>query len=819
MRNTTRHTVFAMAFFALLSFLPACDNPTDDSGDRSASSGVVITLEFPDGYSVDRQTGEVFSTSSATANSAPAYVTSVTLTISGEGIDPLVMDVSLQTGQVQGLIPSGTYTFTIVVKTTYNDTFTGSTVAELGPGTTKEINISLDVNAPPSFTGSLTVSNTAPAKREQVTLTATATDPDPDDVLTYSWSGGGGVIGGSGPSVGWRATKSGTYRVSVTVTDGHGGRIEASATITVVNHAPVISSVTASNTAPAVSDVITLICTATDLDNDPLAYSWSDGLGWTGAGATTPYTVTVAGAITLTCTVDDGDINGTTTASVGINGANPFPGAPTGVTVIPVQWGNLNVTWNPVAGAISYTVYWSTTPGTGMAGTAITGLTTPAHAHLNVSVGPYYYVVTATDAIGESPPSLEATGMARWTRQPGTVGNDNVCDSKIDAAGNIYVAGSTTGGMDGNVNKGLTDIFISKYDTNGVRQWTVQPGSTADDSCGGVAVDSFGNVYAGGYTTGSFEGQPPIGGAQDIILIKYNSAGIKQWAVQFGSTAGEVFGHIGVDATGNAYVTGQSYGASINGVVNPDPPYGDVWISKYNTTGAHQWTVFQGSPLWDVPYAIAVDSVGNSYVTGRTSSNYAGNANAGGAWPYYDVFVTKFDTNGNPIWARQRGTTSTGEYGVAIAVDTAGNVYVGGLTQVGLDGNAYLGGVYDAFLMKFTSAGAWQWTRQLGTAGDDIIYGIDASFAGSVYVTGLTTGNLDGVVNNGGQDAFISTYTPTGVWGGLTYLHGTAANNVGSEISVDATGNIYLSGNTTGALDGNPFMGGTGDVFITKVLK
>ena len=81
MTHNVRHTLFAMAFFVLFVFLPACDNPTDDSGDRSASSGVVITLEFPDGYSVDRQTGEVFSTSSATANSAPAYVTSVTLTI------------------------------------------------------------------------------------------------------------------------------------------------------------------------------------------------------------------------------------------------------------------------------------------------------------------------------------------------------------------------------------------------------------------------------------------------------------------------------------------------------------------------------------------------------------------------------------------------------------------------------------------------------------------------------------------------------------------------------------------------------------------
>ena len=89
------------------------------------------------------------------------------------------------------------------------------------------------------------------------------------------------------------------------------------------------------------------------------------------------------------------------------------------------------------------------------------------------------------------------------------------------------MTGSTEGGLDGNTNSGEEDIVLIKYNSSGTKQWTKQLGTSSDDSGNGVSTDSSGNIYVTGYTKGGLDGNTNSD-KSDIILIKYNSSGTKQ---------------------------------------------------------------------------------------------------------------------------------------------------------------------------------------------------------------------------------------------------------------------------------------------------
>ena len=96
-----------------------------------------------------------------------------------------------------------------------------------------------------------------------------------------------------------------------------------------------------------------------------------------------------------------------------------------------------------------------------------------------------------------------------------------------DSSGNVYVAGHTFGGLDGNSSAGERDLFVVKYDSSGTKQWTRQLGTSSGDYAEGVATDSSGNVYVTGYTTGGLDGNSSSGD-YDLFVVKYDSSGNKQ---------------------------------------------------------------------------------------------------------------------------------------------------------------------------------------------------------------------------------------------------------------------------------------------------
>ena len=120
-----------------------------------------------------------------------------------------------------------------------------------------------------------------------------------------------------------------------------------------------------------------------------------------------------------------------------------------------------------------------------------------------------------------------SSGTKQWTQQLGTSSNDYGRGVAVDSSDNIYVTGYTEGGLDNNTNSGDTDIFLVKYNSSGTKQWTKQLGTESRDHGYGIVKDSSDNIYVTGYTEGGLDGNTNSG-AYDLFLVKYNSDGVLQ---------------------------------------------------------------------------------------------------------------------------------------------------------------------------------------------------------------------------------------------------------------------------------------------------
>lgn len=395
--------------------------------------------------------------------------------------------------------------------------------------------------------------------------------------------------------------------------------------------------------------------------------------------------------------------------------------------------------------------------------------------------------------------------VVQWTQQLGTSGSDFAEGVSIDTNGNSYVTGHTTGAFDGNMSFGGRDMFLTKLDRNGVEQWTRQFGTASNDSSRDLSVDESGNIYVAGRTGSTLDG-PQSGSGDDMFLTKYDAAGVNLWTRQIGASGFVVDTYgVSVDGNGNAYVTGQT-GPGFDG----HSTWG-MFLAKYDTAGTKLWTQVMGITTGGyVPgRGVAVDSSGNAYIAGYTNGTLEGKTNAGGD----DIVLVKYNTDGVEQWSQQLGTGNR-DQGLGVSVDNSGNAYVTGLTEGSLDGTTVAGGT-DAFLMKYDTAGNRLWARQMGN-GTTWGTSVSVDSHGNAFVSGTTDTTLDGNTSAGREDAFLSKYNTNGIeeW---TLQLGTNRTDYGLGVSVDSFGAAYLTGWTEGSFDGNVSAGGQ-DIFLVKVV-
>ncbi|MDY6935923.1 MAG: SBBP repeat-containing protein [Spirochaetota bacterium] len=280
-------------------------------------------------------------------------------------------------------------------------------------------------------------------------------------------------------------------------------------------------------------------------------------------------------------------------------------------------------------------------------------------------------------------------------------------------------------------------------------------GTISNDSGNGIAVDSEGSIYVTGYTDGDLNGSF---GSRDIILVKYNIFGSIEWIEQLGTSNDDEGKAVAVDANDNIYVTGYT--------------------------------------------CEDLDGVGSESYYGGT-----------------DIFLVKYDSNGNTIWIRQFGT-SANEEGLGVTVRPQIEdieVYVTGYTLGDLDGGSY--GNKDIFLAKFIEDGSFGWIRQFGTSANEEGIAVAVNGSDNICITGYTEGDLDSggpLQNIGGRDICIVNYDKAGIQQGKQ-MFGTMYNDEGSGIVVDVNDNVYVTGYTEGDLNGEPHSGGSNsDIFLIK---
>jgi hypothetical protein len=294
--------------------------------------------------------------------------------------------------------------------------------------------------------------------------------------------------------------------------------------------------------------------------------------------------------------------------------------------------------------------------------------------------------------------------------------NQNTSAITVDLAGNFYVAGHSLRGTNG------YDFITVKYDPAGRRLWTARyDGPThADDVATAIAVDHAGKVSVSGASAGANL-------TYEFAVVRYDSAGAELWVNRYnGPGAGDdVPSDIVVDGTGNLWVTGWSPGEPGKltdfATIRYDASGRELWVARYNGPRSGE----------DNPHGLAVDSAGNSYVSGSSmGSTPPGLPSAARS---YDIATVKYGPDGRELWAqRYSGPANRNDYSRALALDAAGNVYIQGHSDSSPNRTT------EVVTLSYDSAGHPRWIARYETGvevGSDYRNGsIAVDAAGIVYV-------------------------------------------------------------------------------------
>ena len=337
-----------------------------------------------------------------------------------------------------------------------------------------------------------------------------------------------------------------------------------------------------------------------------------------------------------------------------------------------------------------------------------------------------------------------------------------------------------------------------------------------------------------GFSVGNYDKSQPL--IIDPMLV---------FSTYLGGSSDEAGQGIAVDDYGNAYITGWTYSPNFPTTlwieIPPQNANGYVFIAKMDTL-AHTlvYSTFLGGQCGQRASGIAVDTSGNAYITGGTCSTDFPTVSPiqGNLKGESDAFVTKINASGNAIVYSTYLGGSTQESGYGIGVDNLKNVYVTGITNSTdfptvspIQGN-FGGGVLDAFVTKINASGnAIVYSTYLGGSGEDQGRGIAVDDLQNAYITGFTDSQnfptasafqkFNGGGFQGGVDAFVTKINVSGTLAYSTYLGGKDSDG-GSGITVDKSGNAYVTGNTQSAdfPTVTPIQGtlaGVENVFVTKL--
>jgi len=407
----------------------------------------------------------------------------------------------------------------------------------------------------------------------------------------------------------------------------------------------------------------------------------------------------------------------------------------------------------------------------------------------------------------------------------------------IDAADNVYVGGYTfsssniaTSAVYQTTLSGSFDSYLVKTDASGNMLWGTYFGGTSVDVVYSLGVDAAGNIYAGGDTfstsnIASSGAHQPIygGGVDDCMLFKFSPAGQRLWSTYYGGLEHDIIGSLTIDNNGDVIITGHTDSNNAIATLGAySTVYGtgyDVFVTKFNSTGALQWGTYYGDTGIDEGWGIDCDETDFIYVTGFTSSLFGISSGTphqgtyGGG--FNDAFIAKFNPSGtNLVWGTYFGDNGD-DAATSLKYDQMGKIIITGNTNSTVNiasaasHQSVLASAEDGYLTAFNLNGVQQWGTYFGGEEADYVNHLFIDSDHQLLFCGQTASSGSISTNGAFQpsisaqyiyDAFFAKFNNSG-----TQLLGSYFGGPESETSkgivVDSQGKVYLAGESTSSVN------------------
>ncbi len=427
----------------------------------------------------------------------------------------------------------------------------------------------------------------------------------------------------------------------------------------------------------------------------------------------------------------------------------------------------------------------------------------------------------------------------------GGSGNEQGNAIATDSAGNIYITGSTTSTKNGD-----SDVLIRKYGPSGSLLFTADLGGTGDDSGTGIQVDAAGTIYVTGTTASSdfplaSASQSTKAGTSDAFLLRMNANGNGfMFSTLLGGSGADLGKGLAIDSQGAAYITGTAGSdfPTTQGSYQPSNRGGkDAFVAKFTAQGVKSYVTLLGGGSDDEGNAIAVDTQGNAYITGSSESDdfpQVNNTFQHSRHGQTDIVVAELNPSGGGVIYSTLYGGLFSDVGYGIAVGRDGSAYITGKTA-SLDfvttnngyQRSYQGGDNDMFILQMNPGqGNPAYSTYLGSGGTDEAFAIAIDSDGTIYVAGNSDSSGFPIqdptqaTRKGNRDAIVVKLNPSSTGLQFSTYMGGSLNDVGYGIAVDSSKNAYVTGitsstdfpaNSGSAQSSN---GGGSDAYFAKIL-
>lgn len=442
----------------------------------------------------------------------------------------------------------------------------------------------------------------------------------------------------------------------------------------------------------------------------------------------------------------------------------------------------------------------------------------------------------------------------------GGISNESVVSVDVDKNGNVLTTGLFADIVDFDPGPGVHydtssftsyNIFIQKFDSNGILQWVNNIGGSNNDQGTSIATDDTGNVYLGALVKGLVDLDPDTGvfltssnGGYDFVIIKFDPSGRFVWGHRFGGIVDDWVVQIDVDDSGNVYATGR-FSDSLDFDPGPgfdwkySPPMDDnSFVMKLNRDGSYGWCHDLGSYYGDFGSAVHIAPDGNVLFGGAFNVTVDFDPGPGSdirtSVDGSDAYLLKLNPAGNFIWVQ-----TFGEQLESITTSNDGSIHITGTFQFTVDFDPGMGvesrtsqGFVDWFVLKLSSGGTFRWVQVFGdnSTSYDVGSCIKVDLAGNVLVCGYFGGTVDFDPGSGSvshiaddDDAFLLSLDSTGNFNWVNVITGIWSQKA-LAIDLDSTGVLYEVGWWMRVTDFDPgpgswldtAIGNTDDAFIWK---